>query len=69
MSIPVVNLKLYQILKATASKQLWLKHSDLLAKTYWGKKVLWTGSYFAASCGGVTIEHLKKYVQEQDRSG
>jgi putative transposase len=32
-----------------------------------GKKVLWTPSYFVASCGGVTIEQLKKYVLDQTR--
>ncbi|NEP39905.1 MAG: IS200/IS605 family transposase, partial [Okeania sp. SIO2H7] len=29
------------------------------------KPVLWTGSYFVASCGGVTIEQLKEYVEHQ----
>ncbi|CCI19686.1 hypothetical protein MICAF_5350003 [Microcystis aeruginosa PCC 9807] len=34
----------------------------------WGqdKRVLWTGAYFVASCGGVTIDQLKKYVENQD---
>ncbi|MDB9312222.1 transposase, partial [Spirulina sp. CS-785/01] len=27
--------------------------------------VFWTGSYFVASCGGVTIETLKQYVENQ----
>ncbi|MDJ0692714.1 MAG: transposase, partial [Xenococcaceae cyanobacterium MO_188.B32] len=35
-------------------------------KVYYGKKVFWTGSYFVASCGGVTIDVLKKYIQAQD---
>lgn len=30
-------------------------------------KVLWSGSYFVASCGGVTLEQLKKYVENQER--
>ncbi|WP_446398642.1 transposase, partial [Coleofasciculus sp. E1-EBD-02] len=30
------------------------------------KRVLWTGSYFVSSCGGVTIERLKVYIQEQE---
>ncbi|MDJ0534027.1 MAG: transposase, partial [Xenococcaceae cyanobacterium MO_207.B15] len=34
---------------------------------YWGKRVLWSGSYFVSSCGGVTIEQLRKYVEQQDR--
>lgn len=54
-------------LKSSSSKQLWDNYGDLLKKTYWGNRVLWTGSYFVASCGGVTIEQLKKYVEQQDR--
>ncbi|MEA5497603.1 IS200/IS605 family transposase [Limnoraphis robusta Tam1] len=52
-------------LKATASKTLWREFETELAQTY-RKRVLWTGSYFVASCGGVTIEQLKVYVQNQD---
>jgi putative transposase len=52
-------------LKATASKTLWRKFEPELAKIY-RKRVLWTGAYFVASCGGVTIEQLKVYVQSQD---
>ena len=37
-----------------------------LSKTYKSKPVLWNGSYFIASCGGVTIETLKKYIEGQD---
>ncbi len=29
-------------------------------------RVFWTGAYFVASCGGVTIDVLRKYVQDQD---
>lgn len=28
--------------------------------------VFWHSAYFIASCGGVTVEQLKRYVQEQD---
>lgn len=63
--IPISNL--VANLKATSSKQMWLKHESYLKSFYWGKKVLWTGSYFVASCGGVTVEQLKKYVENQER--
>ncbi|MGF1487076.1 MAG: IS200/IS605 family transposase, partial [Prochloraceae cyanobacterium] len=69
-------------LKSTTSKTLWREYEDYLSKTYWksappaprsprrkdgaSNRVFWTGSYFVASCGGVTIEQLKKYVQDQD---
>ena len=64
-SISVSNL--VANLKATSSKIMWRNHSDYLKTKYWNKKVLWTGSYFIASCGGVTIEQLRKYVDGQDR--
>lgn len=35
-------------------------------KVYW-KDVLWTSGYFIASCGGVTVDQLRKYIEEQDR--
>lgn len=31
------------------------------------KDALWNGSYFIASCGGVTVETLKKYVENQSK--
>lgn len=52
-------------MKATASKTMWREFESNMSKVYW-KKVLWTGSYFVASCGGVTLEQLKVYVQNQD---
>ena len=52
-------------LKATASKTMWKKFESKLSKIYY-KKVFWTSSYFIASCGGVTVDTLKKYVQSQD---
>ena len=53
-------------LKATSSKTMWRKFELKLKEVYWGKRVFWTGAYFVASCGGVTIDVLKKYVQDQD---
>lgn len=55
-------------LKATSSKTMWRKFEPKLKKIYWRKRVFWTGAYFVASCGGVTIDVLKKYVQDQDSS-
>ena len=63
--IPVSNL--VANLKATSSKTLWQKYPSELEKTYWGKRVLWTGAYFVASCGGVTIDILKQYIENQTR--
>lgn len=52
-------------LKATSSKTMWRKFESVVSKTYY-KRVFWTGAYFVASCGGVTIDVLRKYVQDQD---
>ena len=53
-------------LKATSSKMMWRKFNTIVSKVYFKKKVFWTGSYFVSSCGGVTVDVLKKYVQNQD---
>lgn len=53
-------------MKSTGSKAMWRNHEEYLKTKYWGKKVFWSGSYFVASCGGVTVEQLKEYVQNQD---
>lgn len=53
-------------LKATSSKTMWRKFEPKLKEVYWRKRVFWTGAYFVASGGGVTIDVLKKYVQDQD---
>lgn len=53
-------------LKATSSKTMWRKFEPKLKEIYWRKRVFWTGAYFVASCGGVTLDVLKKYVQDQD---
>jgi putative transposase len=40
--------------------------SRLIRKQYfYGKPYFWTGAYFVASCGGVTVEQLKAYVEKQ----
>jgi len=40
----------------------------LAAKYFYNKPYFWTGGYFVASCGGVTVEQLKKYVENQKNS-
>lgn len=53
-------------LKSSSCKNLWRDY-PMLKDTYWSKKVLWTPSYFVASCGGVTIETFERYIQNQAR--
>ena len=50
-------------LKGVSSRLLRLERPDLEPK-YW-KDVLWSPSYFAASCGGAPISILKEYMEQQ----
>nr|WP_242039676.1 transposase [Anabaena sphaerica] len=52
-------------LKSVSSRKLRQEFSEQLAKIYW-KDVFWNGSYFVASCGGVTISTLRKYIENQN---
>jgi putative transposase len=43
---------------------------DKFGSFFWGKhsRTLWSGGYFIASTGGVTLEVLKKYLDNQGRA-
>jgi putative transposase len=58
--------KLINNLKTVSSRYLRKEFVDEVNQVYW-KDVLWTSGYFIASCGGVTVEELKKYIENQDR--
>jgi len=53
-------------LKTVSSRLINKNHEEYLKSFYWKDSVLWTNSYFIASCGGVTVEKLKEYVESQD---
>ncbi|AOY81413.1 MAG: IS200/IS605 family transposase [Moorea sp. SIO1G6] len=61
----VAPVKLIANIKTVTSRLIRQEFPEHLKQFYGDKKVFWTGSYFVASCGGVTIEHLKSYVQNQ----
>ena len=50
-------------LKGVSSRLLRQERPDLAARYF--KGVLWSPSYFAASCGGAPINILKDYIQQQ----
>ncbi len=58
--------KLINNLKTVSSRYLRKEFPDQVNKYYW-KTVFWTSGYWIASCGGVTVEQIKRYVQSQDR--
>jgi putative transposase len=46
------------------SSRLLRKQFPSLAMRYW-KGVLWSPSYFAASCGGAPLSIIKRYIEDQ----
>lgn len=60
----VAIAKLVNSLKGVSSRLL-RKHLPSIRKNYW-KGVLWSPSYFAASCGGAPISIVKQYIQQQN---
>jgi putative transposase len=50
-------------LKGVSSRRLRKDRPDLAAR-YW-KGVLWSPSYFAASCGGAPISVVRQYIKQQ----
>jgi putative transposase len=54
-------------LKSVTSYHIRKEFATEVKRFYW-KPVFWNSAYFIASCGGVTVEVLKRYVQEQGHS-
>ena len=52
-------------LKSISSRRLRNEFSERVDRFYC-KAVFWNESYFIASCGGVTVSVLKKYIEKQD---
>jgi putative transposase len=57
--------KFVNSVKTVTSRRLRSEFEERVNKFYYND-VLWNGSYFIASCGGVTVSALKKYIETQD---
>jgi putative transposase len=57
--------KLVNNLKTVSSRLIRKDFADEINAIY-KKAVFWSGAYFVASCGGVTVDQLKAYVEKQD---
>lgn len=57
--------KFINALKTYSSIHIRKEFAEEISRAYWGKPVFWNSAYFLASCGGVTVEVLKQYVQNQ----
>lgn len=51
-------------LKGASSRVLRKERPDI-AQRYYHKGVLWSPSYFAASCGGAPISIIRQYIEQQ----
>jgi putative transposase len=56
--------KLVNNLKTVSSRLIRKEFAEVINQVY-TKPVFWTGAYFVASCGGVTVEQVKQYVDNQ----
>ncbi|WP_238322660.1 IS200/IS605 family transposase [Borreliella afzelii] len=54
-------------LKTVSSRLIRKKYSTYLDKYYW-KPYFWSGSYCLISTGGASIDIIKKYIQNQNKS-
>ena len=57
--------KLVNNVKSVTSRKLRQEYTEHLEK-FFCKDAFWNGSYFVASCGGVTISKLKEYIENQN---
>ena len=57
--------KLIANLKTVSSRLIRKEYPELCQQYFDGQPYFWTGAYFVASCGGVTVEQLKTYVENQ----
>jgi putative transposase len=59
--------KLIANLKTVSSRLIRRDFPELASQYFYNKPYFWTGAYFVASCGGVTVNQLKKYVENQEK--
>ena len=50
----------------TISSRLICKEFAEIVNLIYSKPAFWTKAYFVASCGGVTVEQARKYIEKRD---
>lgn len=56
---------LVRSLKGVSSRMLRQERPDVAQ--HYHREMLWSPSYFAASCGGAPLEIIRQYVEQQQR--
>ena len=63
---PKVSIsKLVNSLKGVSSRKVRQQKFKSVDSKLWGKS-LWSPSYFAGSCGGASLDVVKKYIEQQE---
>ncbi len=63
---PKVSIsKLVNSLKGVSSRKVRQQKFKTVREKLWGDS-LWSPSYFAGSCGGASLEVIKKYIESQE---
>ena len=65
MSPDVAPVKLINSLKSNLSKEVHIYYREHIEKYLWGDSPFWSASYFCATTGSVSMETVKKYIEEQ----
>jgi putative transposase len=53
-------------LKGASSRIVRKEFAEQIQAVYFGKPVFWSSSYYASSAGGVPLERVKQYIQDQN---
>ena len=53
-------------LKGVTSRIIRRDHWEEISKQLWGDS-FWSDSYYISTCGGVTVETIRKYVEDQGK--
>jgi putative transposase len=65
---PVIKIcDLVNNLKTVTSRYTKKQFPEHIKKFYWGTDAFWNGSYCILSTGGVTIDVIKKYIENQGK--
>lgn len=63
---PKVSIsKMVNSLKGVSSRYIRMANYPEIKQKLWGSK-LWSTSYFASSCGGASLDVIKKYIESQN---
>jgi putative transposase len=61
----VAPVRLINSLKSNLSKEVHIYYRELIEKYLLGDSPFWSASYFCATTGSVSMETVKKYIEDQ----